>query len=70
MRTLQDLFFIRLLLSSVGDIADFPNRETDTAVDKMRRWRNKSQMKEQNKTTARDLSKTETGPISDRINFF
>ena len=54
-RAPQNLFFIRPLLSRSGDVADFPNTRTrHRQSDKMRRQRKISQMKEQDKITARD----------------
>ena len=59
-RALQDLFFIKPPLSRAEDITDFPNTEKETQRGrKMRIQRNMSQMKEQDKITAGDLSKTE-----------
>ena len=39
-KALHDLFFIRPLLSRTGDIDDFPNRNRQRELDKMRRQRN------------------------------
>ena len=65
-RVPQDLFFTIPLLSSAGDIADFPNMERQTQTDKMKRQRNMIQRKEQDKTTSRDLSKTDISNMTDR----
>ena len=54
-RALWDLF-IRPLVSSAGETAVFPNTEKHTELDKMRGQKNMSQMKEQDKITARGLS--------------
>ena len=51
-RAYQDLLFMNSLLSRAEDTADFLNRNRE--ADKMRQ-RNSSQMKEQDKATARDL---------------
>ena len=51
----------------MGDTADFADRDTDTAVDKMRRRRNRFQMKEQNKITSRELHERKISNVPDRI---
>lgn len=43
-----------------------PHRNRHTKLDKMRRQKNMSQMKEQDQTTVRDLSKTERSNMLDR----
>lgn len=63
-RASQDLFFRRPLLSRAGDEANFPNKETDIELDKMRQ--EFVLMKEQDKIIARDLSKTEISNVPDR----
>ncbi|XP_046941512.1 grancalcin isoform X1 [Lynx rufus] len=45
-------------LTGAGELTGLSNTEEDRDLDKMPRWRNLSQMKKQNKATARDLSKT------------
>ena len=48
----------KALFSKAEDVADFPNTEKQTKeVDKMRRQRTMSQMNEQDKALARNLSK-------------
>jgi len=64
---LQDPFFIRPLPSKPGDIADFPNTDNrHRDLHKMRKQRNLSQMKEQDKAMARDLSETDISTMRDR----
>ena len=53
-RAVQDLFFMKPLLSRAEGVADFPNKEKLTQIDKMRKQRNMSQMKKQDKITAGD----------------
>ena len=64
-RVLLDLFFTKPQFSRVGDIADLPNTKKQTELDKIRRQRSVSQMKEQDKIT-RDLCKTEINNIPDK----
>ena len=54
----------KLLLSRAEDIYDFPNTQKHREADKMRRPRNLFQMEEQDKTRARDLSKTDVSNMS------
>ena len=49
---------IKPLPSRTEDTADFSNTEKQALRDKVRRQRNLSQMKEQDKAIARDLSET------------
>lgn len=59
-RGTKDLFFIRPFSPRIGDVADFPNTEKQAQSHrKMRRWGNLSQINEQDKTMARDLSETD-----------
>ena len=64
-RALQELF-IRLLLSRAGDIVNVPNTYRHRELNKMRRSRNLSQMREQDKITARDPNKIERSNMPDR----
>ena len=60
-RALQDLFFIRLLPSRTGDVVTFPTQSNrHRNLDKVRRQRNLSKMKEQDKTRDRDIRKIVT----------
>ena len=60
-------FFIRPLLSRAGDIAHFPTqRSRCRELEKMKRQMNMSQMKEQDKTTAKDLRKIDISNVHDR----
>ena len=47
-------------------MADFPKIKKDTELHKMRRQRTMSQMKEQDKITARQLNEMEISNIPDR----
>ena len=58
---LQNLFFIELSPSRIGDVAEFP---TQKQIQRFRQ-RNLSQMKEQDKATTRDLSKIDTSNMPD-----
>lgn len=64
-RALQDLFFIKPPLSRAGNVAEFLNTEPGRELDKMRRQRAMSQIKEEDKTTARELSKRDIYNMSD-----
>ena len=55
-RTPTNLFFVRILLSSTGNVADFPNTQKHRELTQMWRERDKSQMKEWDKITARELN--------------
>ena len=60
--TLQDVFYVKPLLSRSGDILIYlMHRNTD----KMRRQRNMFKMKEQDKTSEKDLNKIDNLP--DRV---
>ena len=64
-RAPQNLF-VKPLPSRAEEVADFlTQRNRRREVDKVRRKRNTSQMKEQDKITAGDLSETEMSNIPD-----
>ena len=67
-RALQDLFSIRPLPSRIGYIADFPNTEKQAQrLRQIRRQINLSQMKEQDKATARHLGEIDISDIPDVV---
>ena len=64
---LQDLFFIRPLLSRAGDVADFPTTWKQRKLVKMKRQRNMPQMKQQEKKiTGREQKEMEISNMPDR----
>ena len=66
-RALQDLFFIKSLLSRAEYIATFVNTEKRIReVEKIRRQRNLSQMKEQDKAIAGGLGETDISNMPER----
>lgn len=65
-RALQDLFFIKSLLSRTEETTDFLNTQRHREADKMRRQRNLSEMKKQDKAITRDLGQTDVSNMPDR----
>ena len=61
----NDLFLLRLLPFRIGDITGFSNTEKKADLDSMLTQSYLSQMKEQDKTTARDLSETAISNMPD-----
>lgn len=56
-RATQDFFYTRLLLSRPSDIANLIHRNKQRKLNKIRRQRNTSQIKEQDKVTQKEPSK-------------
>ena len=56
---------IRILLLRTREVPDFPNTHRHTELDKVRRQRNMSQMKEHAETTTKDQNKTEINNMPD-----
>ena len=65
-RTPQDLLLVNSLLSRAEDISNFLKTEKQREADRIRKQINLSQMKEQDKVMARDLSKRDKSNISNR----